>query len=311
MIGAVVLSLAACTGQTAVSVHAGDGGPGDGAGTDAAHFDGPIPPTSGTGSVVTGTSSHRLDGKDVTGSGADARFTGDPQPLRSRECMPPESFGACQLVRCTSFPVDCVVPGCNQPQLADAGPITIKGRQDAFTLQVRSDGQYMWADKSTAAFAEGETVTVAAAGNVVPPFSTTLVTPARVTITSPVATVSGGTVNVTADRTRDLTLQWTGGAAGEVGVSLEALAHAVSGVRPQGETRLEMTCTYPASAGTGTIPSTALAAFSDVIDSSLWIKASVTSAKTLMVGGWSIAVSANADVVRGDGTLFYAALALQ
>jgi hypothetical protein len=116
-------------------------------------------------------------------------------------------------------------------------------------------------------FAGGESVMFTAAGAGVPAFSKALAMPAKATITAPAKPSQYLTVN----RGASYTVSWTGGGSGQIQVAFN------SQLADQ-----RLFCRFDASAGSGTIPSAALA--------------------TLQAGagGFAMAAITRTDVTAGD-----------
>jgi hypothetical protein len=142
---------------------------------------------------------------------------------------------------------ECSVQQCNftgTPPQVSAGAITITGAMQPITLAPMANNVYPTFTVMAALFRGGESLTVAAAGAEVPAFSHSLVVPAKATITSPVEP----STFLTVDRSRDFAVAWTGGGGGQLQVALDG---------PGASQRL--VCRFEASAGSGTIPASALA----------------------------------------------------
>jgi hypothetical protein len=196
------------------------------------------------------------------------------------------------------MPVDCMVPGCNTPNLASAGVITVTGGSMTITLPDPTSGRYAPYQNAMATFfAGGETLTVSASGGAVPAFATMVTTPGKVTVTAPTPTVMGIQSSLTIERTRDLAFSWMGGGAGNVMISISADAS----VGPGGGLT-QAVCTFVATAGNGAIPAQALASFPMNGSGSF----TVTTINSAMVtaGAWHIDVVATSAAVVSDGTLY-------
>jgi hypothetical protein len=127
--------------------------------------------------------------------------------------------------------------------------ITISGGavQPSITLTPNANAQYQ-TDLVTGdlLFVGGETLTFSAQGGDAPAFEADLVAPSFITVTQPVFT--GAAFAITLGD--DLEVAWTGGDEGVVSVFL------VRALGPGEANKVE--CTFPASAGAGTVPATAL-----------------------------------------------------
>jgi hypothetical protein len=137
----------------------------------------------------------------------------------------------------------------------NAGTITVAGARKTVMLTY---GQivatlapmmgYSIATGDTQFFAGGDMIIATSAGGPdLPAFDQIAIAPNNIVVTSPACTVAGCP---DVDRTNDLVVTWTGGGAGTVFVTFESLsAQYVSGV----------SCSFTASAGTGTVPAALLA----------------------------------------------------
>jgi hypothetical protein len=147
-------------------------------------------------------------------------------------CPTVVNAGSCQYSRCPSGPVVGTA--------RDAGIVRVVHGSDAPIELVKSKS-YAQADLAATFFAAGDTLTFSATGADVPAFSDAkVVAPADLTSTLPTEI----------DRTKDLTITWTGGTTGEVGLflsgSLETESESIS-------------CSAPAAGGTLTVPKELLA----------------------------------------------------
>ncbi|MEO8796900.1 MAG: hypothetical protein ABI551_03370 [Polyangiaceae bacterium] len=158
------------------------------------------------------------------------------------------TMGGCKLYNC---PID----DAGFAPTYGAGDISITGGKLAapLVLSFNADGGSYSTPLSTAPFAAGDTLNVSAAGGDVGAFTgTTGPGPADLTLTAPTGTGTPGFQSYAIDTTKDLTVTWTGGAAGtQVVVSL-------SNVDDE-NTNLELQCSFDAAGGSATIPTTLLA----------------------------------------------------
>lgn len=133
------------------------------------------------------------------------------------------------------------------------GSVTVRGGQLPASGLTAAPGQTFEAPATlvgSPAFAGGETLEFTATGGTLPGFtSKRLVAPSRVTLTSPVRDGDGV---VSVSRGSDLTLRWTGGTEGVVGVALSA-------TDPSTDTRTYISCEFARGASTGVIPASILA----------------------------------------------------
>jgi hypothetical protein len=151
---------------------------------------------------------------------------------------------------CTDSVVgSCDVYVCQAPApttYASGGTVTISGLSQAVTMAPSVGKTYTPYTAQQALYAGGETINISAPGADAPAFTVAVTTPTRATITSP-AKPAGGALII--DRTQDLVASWTGGGAGKVYLYVTGPATSSSNI----------VCRFEASAGTGSIPSAALA----------------------------------------------------
>jgi hypothetical protein len=226
---------------------------------------------SGDGAVATGdltgvisvfsTTAHRL-------STLDARFYAGPPPPDIPYRCTGTTIGPCVQVTCAPTQVDLGAPFVGLS--SSAGPLQLSGGQSPFTLVPDAHATYPELTKTTSLFRGGETLTAAAKGADVPPFSVQLTAPSEVTLTAPPS--PNGVVDV--QRSAGLAFTWVGGGAGQLVIML---------LPPFGRPTdpVGMTCQFPAAAGAGTIPAAALT--------------------TLPQGGGTIDVSVGAETKQGVG----------
>jgi len=131
-----------------------------------------------------------------------------------------------------------------------AGTITIAGGSAPLKLELSDVSAVYQSSQTDVTFTAGATATVSATGGDVPAFDgKTAKVPADITV---------GTDYATIDYTKDMTVTWTGGTDGKVGVTLVAADTSIATIA----------CTFDASAGTGTIPKAAFASFPKCDDAS-------------------------------------------
>lgn len=130
-----------------------------------------------------------------------------------------------------------------------AGKLTITGGARSVVLTPAVDKTYPTADGKSALFTGGETLTLTAEGADVPAFTTTVVAPAKLTLTAPAVPASGP---LGVARAKGVAATWSGTSRGEVVLYFDAT---------NGDEAHAATCIFPASAGAGTVPPEAFAAF--------------------------------------------------
>jgi hypothetical protein len=163
-----------------------------------------------------------------------------------------------------------------------AGAITISGGRvpvmltpssasGAVSYASYSDPQPLWTG--------GETLMVAAAGDLVPAFTASAIAPGAVTITAPAPSAT----TMMLSRTSDLAVAWTGGGAGPVRVELD-FPLPMLGVADE-----RIDCAFDEGAGSGSVPSTALATLPSGAQGSLRFGAGVP--QTIMAGPYAITIA--------------------
>lgn len=177
------------------------------------------------------------------------------------------TVGPCVVRRYTTLPVK------GAPIKQSAGTITIDGGVHTLSLSPDGNGKYAELDSSTEdLFSGGETITIKAAGDVVPAFSFSMIAPSGVDLTQPAEPPNKGPLPV--DRTADLTFSWSGGGSGDV----------IAVLTDPSATRV--TCTFASAPGKGTIPKAALASLAANGLGTFAIQAATTQEQTL--GEWQL-----------------------
>ena len=216
-----ILLVAACGGN-------GDGGDGI-FGSDAAM------PTKRGFLFVQSYDAMNVPNMPTRGGNASAGFW----MVGSSYCTNSAPVGPCEVMMCPA--------GTAPPPDASAGTITITGGVMPITLTPNADKSYTAITSQTAAlFTGGASVMFSAAGADVPAFSTSLTMPAKATITSPVEPPSSSPYLIV-NRAQDFTVRWSGG-----GGTFQIGLYSPTTTWPA------LMCKFPASAGSGTIPSSAL-----------------------------------------------------
>jgi hypothetical protein len=148
------------------------------------------------------------------------------------------TIGACDIATCVSTP----------PAGVSAGTITISGAAQAVTMTPTATATYNTFMTADPLFSGGEMITFTATGADVPAFMKSITAPTKATITAP-AKPSSTSPYLMISRSQDFSVSWTGGGSGLVQVALTS---------SQADQRVF--CRFEASAGTGKVPSAALAA---------------------------------------------------
>ena len=202
---------------------------------------------------------------------------------------PEQAFGDCVFVSCTPRRPADPLPA------PDSGVISIAGGAAPVSLSPLADGTYDIVTQSTSLWSGGETLTVSSTGGDVPAFEGEVGAPMRVTVTSPTTDVADWSLA----RDADLTVTWTGGAAGEVVVLFGTMAT---------EDPNEVECHFRANAGQGLVPAAALEMLPAGDGYFSMASRNVTP---LGAGTWSVRVKAESDAVTGGGALVQGSVTLR
>jgi hypothetical protein len=130
-----------------------------------------------------------------------------------------------------------------------------------------------------------------------PAFQDTLKAPSFVTVTAPTFVANQPIV---ADRTQPLAVAWTGGSVGDVRVTLVSATAGVSTV---------VVCTFPSSAGSGTVPVSSLGKLPPTTMGGLTINGAVT--RQQVVGEWTFMTDATSSANTPAGGYAAATLTVQ
>ena len=172
------------------------------------------------------------------------------------------TIGKCLAEACT-ISNDAAPAATPSVTILNAGTITVTGVADAqaaltFGLVSPQSTQkgYPSVHADTQFFTGGDSITVQGAGGPdLPAFAAhVLIAPNDVVITAPTCP---DLICPEVDRTQDLAVTWTGGAAGQVRASFETVAPNNTG---------SVFCTFDAASGAGTVPKAALAVLGDISD---------------------------------------------
>lgn len=235
----LALAMAGCPGNVASSN--GDGGPSGGDGSTSGSQDLASAPR-GTGNLSLISYSFVSGGVTFKTFSASAGFSG---PGSAAPCNT-TIVGMCKVSMC---PPSSPPPDGGVPKAPDAGNISITGGTRAVTLTPQADGTYKTAtDTTNVLWNGGETLSLAAVGNVIGAFNTTVVAPKAAQLTMPTAPAAGAMLMV--NRSTDLVLKWTGGQGSNVQAFL------ISSVT--GGPSVVIACSFPGASGTGTVTSAAL-----------------------------------------------------
>ncbi|HZS40275.1 MAG TPA: hypothetical protein VFF06_25765 [Polyangia bacterium] len=194
--------------------------------------------------------------------------------------------GSCIETMCTNS-----VDG-GQSSAASAGTITIVSAAPIVALTYAS-GKYSSFVGMPSPWHGGDSLTISAAGDTVPSFSTTLLAPGPIVLRSPVVQHSVNTDTVTATRGEDLALSWTSGIAGYIVFSYGS-STALAPNAPS------FSCSFPARDGTGVIPAAVVDNMSRVSGSYVGDFA-LESERHLLVGDALVDVVVNAEIDDSQG----------
>jgi len=265
----------------------GDGG-GDGGGAAGDMASGPLR----GGWVYLQSSSQVINAMTYSSSFASASFWQVTGALPPSTCTVTHS-GTCTLTRCPPAGDAGTAPVTQAP---DAGTLTIKGGARTVTLSPDANGAYgNDVDNMNALYAGGETLTISASGGSAPAFSGTLTAPAKAQVLSPTMPAAGASLPIA--RASGFPLSWSGGSNGEVTV----------GVYAQGGGAW-VTCSFPASAGSGSVPSSLL---SQLPAGAGTFNATLRASRTLDAQGWSVDLWAYQTISGSAGSGFAGLAALQ
>lgn len=171
----------------------------------------------------------------ATGASATAAFFSDDNAADNVAVTP---FGPCVFLQAQLSLGKQVAEG--------AGPIAITGGAKTITLMPDAGHLYLPYADGAPLWRGGETITIRAGGDAVPAFAGSAVASSSVDFTQPPLPPGGAPLAV--DHKKDLAVAWSGGKSGNVRVVFDVSAASVT-----------LACTFPSSAGSGTIPSSALA----------------------------------------------------
>jgi hypothetical protein len=276
---------------------------------------------STSGTVVGGTdAAHDAPadaGREATGVGI-INFSQTPDGGGSfaagfTESLPPAADAGCTVVDAGS----CTTTSCPAAPAADGGSGDARAPSDAgadgetsfgapnpgrmrvtggvfgqgFDVDPARDGLYLYASPG-ALFSPGDELGVSAEGAKIPGFSSEVVTaPPAVTMTAPVG--DSGTLAIATSQS--LEVRWTGGRAGDHFVFNAGILFTTGATA-------NMSCSWDASEGTGTVPSAALrplAAENAIVSGVQWFELAQTKFTT-----GDVDVSLSAWVLQGSAAAF-------
>jgi hypothetical protein len=193
-------------------------------------------------------------------------------------CVNVQHIGPCDLAMCTTTP----------PPGVSAGIINVTGTTQPIMMMPTASKTYDTFMVANPLFSGGENITFAAAGADVPAFTKSITAPTKATITAP-AKPSATSPYLTISRSQDFSLSWTGGGTGLVQLALNSNS---------AEQRLF--CRFEASAGSGKVPSAALAMLP--AGNGGFAMASIAQ-NVFETGDWAIEASAYFNAVWPDNAI--------
>ncbi|AKU93893.1 hypothetical protein AKJ09_00557 [Labilithrix luteola] len=202
-----------------------------------------------------------------------------------------QTIGTCEVTECTMATATSD-GGTVAIDYTDAGRVTITGvdvNDGSMTLTPGGYG-YQTVSGSVALFSAGATIHMSAPGNPngAPAWGSTMTAPGSVNVTKPLFDAQS---SVAASANADLAVSWTGGAGGNVLVSV---ASAIQGKSSQ--TR----CVFPAASGKGSVPKAALGSAASVGGQTTLMVMS-ESRDVQSIDGWNITLSLQSYGVRPQG----------
>ncbi len=238
------LAILACSGGgdggNPGSDDAGAGNEGGGGDAGGGGDTGSSTPNKGGGVYLT-SYDYTVASTPVVGMTASAAFSGTystaPGP-----CTVAPAGDACTITQCTAGSGG----DAGAPVAVSAGAITITGGTTPVNLTPNGSG-YDAVNGKTTLWNGGEELHAVAAGADVPAFDVKLTAPSYVTITAPVFPSQGGSVAIV--RSQGLNVAWTGGAAGDVRVTVYG---------GSAQQTVTVTCNFPAAGGSGTLSASLL-----------------------------------------------------
>jgi hypothetical protein len=167
---------------------------------------------------------------------------------------------------------------------ASAGTLTIAGITPTLVLEPNVGNVGFYGSRtSQASVRGGDQITFTGTGAEVPAFEGTIIAPSAITLTT-----SLPAEGLTVDDSQDLAWAWTGGGTVDVEVYIYNF---VKGA---------LSCRFPATDGSGTIPAAALQAVRTGASTKYLVRS--ISKASVSVGDWSVDLSAAFDGVWSDNT---------
>jgi hypothetical protein len=173
------------------------------------------------------------------------------------------------------------VPG----SMPAAGTLRITAGMQTIMLAPQPDGSYVRATGAMMLWQGGESISFSAMGQAVPAFAGAVIAPSALTLMTPTLPAAG--THLVVSRSTPLGLSWSGQSAGNVRAELQTA---------DGLTTIY--CSFPASAGTGTV-STRVLGNLPIGDGNLFVRA--LDSVTVSPPGWSISLAALRMLARPEG----------
>jgi hypothetical protein len=170
---------------------------------------------------------------------------------------------------------------------ANPGAIDVTGGLQSLRFTPLADGTYDPVHLTGALWNGGEMLTVTAPGGGVPAFTESLSAPRLATVSAPALPATDWNV----DRTKDLTFSWSGLTTDDLIVIFGS-----NSVNP-----IEVDCTFPGSAGTGTVGASALALLPA---GSGYFQVISRSVSLVGAGPWQVKFRVESDAVSPAGAPF-------
>jgi hypothetical protein len=281
----LLIAIAGCGASNGVPSGGGDGAASGTSDANALGTDGGAPGQVGIGVIDLSSWDYVLAGTPQAGMSASATFLSFAANSSGGAGCPTTTDGPCAIDDCPIFAADAgVIP----PKNASAGTVHVAGGSVPLQL-VPSGSTYAPAQGPARLWNGGEQLDVMADGADVPSFDLKVTAPSYVTVTAPAWPAVGAKIAI--DRTQSLPIAWSGGSDGTVQVGIYALTSTRS---------TSVTCGFPASSGSGSVPPSVLAKI-PAAPTSASISVYCASDARAVLGGWVVLLHASATAKTGAG----------